>query len=227
MKLLIVEDDREIVEVISLAFKIRWPEATLVSTHLGERGVELVESENPDVVILDLGLPDTSGFDVLKQIRLFSDVPILILTVRSEESDIVKGLEWGADDYMVKPFRQLELLSRIRALTRRQSDLDTETPLVCGQLHLSPVTRELSYGEREISLTITESRILQTLMKNAGRVVTHSDLAESVWGKDYGDAPDALKVYIRRLRQKIEEDPSQPKLILTKAGTGYLLAKPD
>lgn len=227
MKLLIVEDDREIVEVISLAFKIRWPEATLVSTHLGERGVELVESENPDVVILDLGLPDTSGFDVLKHIRLFSDVPILILTVRSEESDVIKGLEWGADDYMVKPFRQLELLSRIRALTRRQSDLDTETPLVCGPLRLSPVTRELSYDEREISLTITENRILHQLMKNAGRVVTHSDLAESVWGKDHTDAAEALKVYIRRLRQKIEEDPSQPKLILTKAGTGYLLAKPD
>ncbi|MDD4877120.1 MAG: response regulator, partial [Dehalococcoidales bacterium] len=101
MKVLIIEDDREIVEVISLAFDIRWPEANIVSTHLGGKGVELVESEAPDIVILDLGLPDTSGYDVLKEIRTFSSVPVLILTVRGEESDVVKGLEWGADDYMV------------------------------------------------------------------------------------------------------------------------------
>ena len=119
MKVLIIEDDRDIVDVIKLAFDIRWPDAKIVSTHLGERGIELVEEESPDVVILDLGLVDVSGFDALKRIRMFSNVPVLILTVRAEESDIVRGLEWGADDYMVKPFRQLELLSRIRALVRR------------------------------------------------------------------------------------------------------------
>ena len=227
MKVLIIEDDREIVEVISLAFQIRWPELKLVSTHLGEKGVEMVESENPDIVILDLGLPDISGFDVLKEIRTFSVVPILILTVRGEESDVVKGLEWGADDYMVKPFRQMELLSRIRALTRRASPLGDETPLVCGELSLDPSTRQLFYGQREIGLTRTEGYILHQLMKNAGRVVTYSALAEAVWGEDYSEATNAIKVYILRLRQKLEADPSQPKLILTKAGIGYLLAKPD
>ena len=103
MKVLIIEDDREIIEAISLAFQIRWPEAKVVSTRLGEKGSELVESEAPDIVILDLGLPDMSGFDVLHRIRLFSDVPIIILTVRADEADVVKGLEWGADDYIVKP----------------------------------------------------------------------------------------------------------------------------
>ena len=227
MKVLIIEDDREIVEVVSLAFQIRWPEVKLVSTHLGEKGVELVESENPDVVILDLGLVDISGFEVLKQIRLFSAIPVLILTVRSDEADIVKGLEWGADDYMVKPFRQLELLSRIRALTRRVSPLAKETPLVCGQLHFDPSTRQLFYGEREIGLTRTEGSILHHLMRNAGQVVTYSSLAESVWGEDYPDAVDSLRVYIRRLREKLEAEPSQPQIILTKTGVGYLLAKPD
>jgi two-component system KDP operon response regulator KdpE len=227
MKVLIIEDDKGIVEAISLAFQIRWPEAELISIHLGEKGIELVESESPDIVILDLGLPDITGFDVLKRIRLFSSVPVIILTVRAEEPDIVKGLEWGADDYVVKPFRQLELLSRIRALTRRQADLAEETVVSYGPLQLNPSTRELTYGERAISLTVTESRILQQLIKNGGRVVTHSNLAESIWGKDYEDATDALKVYIRRMRQKIEEDPSQPKLILTKAGIGYQLVKPD
>jgi len=227
MKVLIIEDDREIVEVISLAFQIRWPELKLVSTHLGEKGVELAESENPDVVILDLGLPDISGYDVLREIRTFSTVPILILTVRGEESDVVRGLEWGADDYMVKPFRQLELLSRIRALTRRASSPDGETPLVYGELSFNPTTRQLSYGQKEIELTRTEGTILHQLMRNAGQVVTHSALAEALWGEDYPDATSALKVYILRLRQKLEADPSQPKLILTRSGIGYLLVKPD
>lgn len=226
MKVLIIEDDREIVEVISLAFDIRWPGVKFVSTHLGEKGVGLVESEKPDVVILDLGLPDVSGFDVLKEIRAFSDVPVLILTVRGDEADVVKGLEWGADDYMMKPFRQLELLSRIRALTRRASPSDRETPLVYGELSFDPSARQLIYGQREIDLTRTEGIILHSLMKNAGRVVTHSTLAEAVWGEDYPDATNALKVHILRLRQKLEVDSSQPKLIITKTGIGYLLAKP-
>ncbi len=221
MKALIIEDDREIVEVVSLALEMRWPEAKLVFTHLGEKGVELVESENPDVVILDLGLPDISGFDVLKQ------VPILVLTVRGEEADIVRGLEWGADDYMVKPFHQLELLARVRALTRRAIPEGREAPLVCGELRFDPAIRQLFYGQREIALTRTEGAILEHLMRNAGQVVPYAKLAESVWGEDYPDATDSLRVYIRRLREKIEAEPSNPQIILTKASLGYLLTKPD
>ncbi len=225
MKVLIIEDDREIVEIITLAFEIRWPGVTLVNTHLGNKGVELVEQENPDVVILDLGLPDTSGFDVLKEIRTFSDIPIMILTVRGEEADVVKGLEWGADDYMVKPFRQLELLSRIKALTRRSSNLTKESVLVHGNLNFNPTVRQLFRGDEEIMLTRTEGTILFELMKNAGQVVTHNTLAEAVWGEDYPDAVDSLRVYIRRLREKIETNPDNPELIMTKTGIGYMLAK--
>jgi len=226
MKVLIIEDDREIVEIISLAFEIRWPDVKLVSTHLGEKGIELVESENPDVVILDLGLPDISGFDVLKEIRTFSNVPIVILTVRGEEADIVKGLEWGADDYITKPFRQLELLSRIKALTRRAGSSGEETPLVCGELRFNPTTRQLLRGQEEIRLTRTEGSVLHHLMRNAGQVVTHSSMAESVWGEDYPDAVDSLRVYIRRLREKIEPDPDNPQIIITHTGIGYSLSKP-
>jgi len=227
MKVLVIENDRGIVEAISLAFQIRWPEARLISTNLGEEGLELVETEKPDVVILDLGLDDISGFDVLKQVRLFSSVPILILTVRADETDIVKGLEWGADDYVVKPFRQLELLSRIKALTRRQGPITAETPLVCGNLRLEPATRQLYLNEKEVNLTPTEGAIISHLMKNAGRVVTHSSLAESVWEDDYPDAANSLKVYIRRLREKLETDPGHPKIILTKTGVGYQMTRPD
>ena len=226
MKVLVIEDDREIVEVITLTFEIRWPEVNLVSTHLGEKGIEMVESENPDVVILDLGLPDMSGFDTLKEIRTFSNVPIMILTVRGEESDIVKGLEWGADDYMTKPFRQLELLSRIKALTRRSSPANQETPLVCGELRFNPAIRQLFQGDTEISLTRTEASILHEIMLNAGQVVTYDAMTNSVWGDDYPDAVDSLRVYIRRLREKIEADPDNPQIILTKMGIGYLMARP-
>ena len=225
VKILVIEDDQQIVEAITLAFQIRWPEAKLIPTQKGARGAELVENENPDIVILDLGLPDINGYDVLKQISEFSDVPILILTARTEESDIVKGLEWGADDYMIKPFRQLELLSRIKALTRRRASSDNETPMAVGSLVFKPSTGQLTYKNKEINLTPTEGRLLHHMMRNAGLVVTHSSLADSVWGEDYPGAIDSLKVYIRRLREKLETNPQSPQLILTKPGVGYLMAK--
>ncbi len=227
MKILIIEDDSEIIEVISLAFQIRWPEVELISSKLGVPGAELVESENPDAVILDLGLPDTSGFDVLKTVRAFSNVPIIILTVRGEENDIVRGLEWGADDYIVKPFRQMELLSRVRALIRRTNPAETGTPLTCGPLHFNPVTRQLHNGTKETDLTRTEGAVLHHLMRNAGQVVTYKGLAESVWGDDYPGAVESLRVYIRRLREKIEVNPDLPQLIITRSSVGYLLAKPS
>ena len=224
MKVLIIEDDREIVDAITLAFQIRWPEANVVPVRLGEKGVEMVESENPDLVILDLGLPDISGFEVLKCIRMFSNIPIIILTVRSEEFDVVKGLEWGADDYITKPFRQLELLARVKALIRRQVSVEEET-LVYGSLKLNTMTGLLYSWDQEISLTVTEKHILGHLIKNGGHVVTHASLAEAVWGGDYPGSVDSLKVHIRRLRGKIEKDASQPKVILTRTGAGYYLAK--
>jgi len=227
VKFLVIEDDKTIIDSISLIFQLSWPETKLISTPLGQKGIELAETEHPDVVILDLGLPDISGYEVLKQIRLFSAVPVIILTVRSEEVDIVRGLEGGADDYIIKPFRQLELLSRIRCVTRRQERVAQEKPLEIGQFYFNPSTWQLVIGEREISVTRTEGSIFYHLLQNAGRVVTHSDLAEALWGVDYPDAADCLRVHIRRLRVKIEEDPRQPQVILTKPGVGYLLAKPD
>ncbi|MFC2040694.1 response regulator transcription factor, partial [Chloroflexota bacterium] len=166
MKILMIEDNPEIVEVVSLTFMIRWPDVKLISTNLGEKGIEMVESEHPDVIILDLGLPDISGFDVLKQIRMFSEIPILILTARGDESDIVKGLEWGADEYIVKPFQQLEFMSRVKALTRRAFSTKSDAPLIYGRFRLDGSTGQLTGGEKEISLTPTESSILQHMMEN-------------------------------------------------------------
>ncbi len=226
-KVIIIEDNQEVVEAVSLALQIRWPRAVVMSTDSGEKGIELVEKERPDIVILDLGLPDVSGFDVLKCIRNFSAVPIVILTVRGEEADIVKGLEFGADEYIVKPFRQLELLSRIKALTRRKCTIEVKSPIVSGLICLYPSEHVVKYKGREINLTHSESIILQQLMERAGSVVSHAIIAQELWGNDYPDALSGIKVYIRRLRQKIEHNPNHPKLILTKHGLGYLFAKSD
>lgn len=223
MKLLIIEDDEEIIEAITLAFQIRWPEAHIISTHSGRKGIDLVEEEMPDVIILDLGLPDINGFDVLKNIRQFSKIPILIVTARGEEADIIRGLEWGADDYITKPFRQLELLARVKAHIRRQNQ--TGDHITIGQYRLISETCQFYKRGTEISLTITESLILNHLMCNAGHVITRSNLSEVVWGNDYPGATDSLKVHIRRLRAKIEDDPSHPQLIVTKQGVGYSFVK--
>ena len=227
MKALIIEDNLEIANAIGVAIQIRWADANVAITPSGERGVEMVEKEEPDIVILDLGLPDISGYDVLKNIRQFSKVPILILTARSMEDDIVKGLEYGADDYMIKPYKKLELLSRVQALLRRYSNFsDDSVPISCGGMYLNPENGTFKYNNNEIRLTNTERHIMRLLMVNWGHVVTYSTLSDGVWGGDFQDAPSSLKVYIRRIREKLESDSSKPKLILTHSGIGYSLAKP-
>ena len=226
MKALIIEDDPEIVASVSLAFHMGWPEARLVSTHLGKKGLEMVETESPSIIILDLGLPDVGGFEVLKQTRLFSSVPIIILTAKTEESNIVKGLEWGADDFIVKPCGQLELLARIKARVRDKNNHHDESPISFGRLLFTPLSRQLVNGREEIKLTAIEAHIVHCLMKNAGRVTTYGRLAENVWGDDYPGSVDSLRVHVRRLREKIEADPGRPEIILTKSGIGYCIAKP-
>ncbi|HXZ94651.1 MAG TPA: PAS domain S-box protein [Dehalococcoidia bacterium] len=225
-KVLIIEDDQQIVDFISLAFQMDWPEAELISTRLGEEGIALVETAAPDIVILDLGLPDIDGFEALKEIRAFSSVPVVILTVRAEENDIIKGLGLGADDYIAKPFRQMELLARLKVQLRKQGLPDEDAPIVCGPLRFDPSTSQFTHGRKEISLSLIEGHIIGHLMRNIGRVVPHSRLAEALWGEDYAGSIETLRVYIRRLREKVEEDASNPRLILTKPGIGYLMSKP-
>ena len=225
-KFLVIEDSAAIVETVSIALEMRWPHAKVVAASGGERGIELVEAESPNAVILDLGLPDMSGFDVLRRIRLFSDVPILILTVSSDESDVVKGLEWGADDYMVKPFKQLELLARLQGVMRRYRPLG-EKPLTCGQLRFDPASLRVVLGSNDTRVSRTEGLILGLLMRNPGIVVSNSSIAEALWGPDYPEARGSIKVHVRHLRQKLEQDPARPRLILTRPGVGYYLASPS
>ena len=227
-KALIVEDSEEVVEVVSLAFQIRWPKIHIITTGRGEEGIELAAGQSFDVVILDLGLPDINGFNVLKEIRTFSDVPVVILTVRDEEKDIVKGLELGADQYVIKPFRQLELISRVLAAVRRNSTLVKDAIISCGKLTLFPFEHIIEKDGNKINLTNIECTILLKLMKNEGRTVTHDNLAEELWeDSEYREASSTMKVHINRLRKKIEADPENPEIILTKHGLGYFLAKQE
>ncbi len=226
MKFLIIEDDEVIGETVSLALKMRWSQATIITTKLGEKGVDLVDSEDPDLVLLDLGLPDINGFDVLRKIRCFSKVPVIIVTARGDETDVVKGLEWGANDYIVKPFRQMELLARIQAQIRKTSDEGHEE-IVYGSLHLYVNDCILYRNKRKINLTLTECRILSQLMLQRGNVIVHSKLCEVIWGEEFIGAEESLRVHIRRLRAKLEEDPTNPKVILIKSRVGYYLSLPD
>jgi len=224
VKALIIEDDGQIVESVRMAFAVGWPEGELVSAHLGRKGVEMAEGECPDIVILDLGLPDISGYEVLRRVRAFSSVPVIILTVRGDEESVVRGLESGADDYVVKPCGQLELLARIRARVRDRGG-SKRMPVSFGRMRFDPQTWRLRNGEDEISLTAIEGLIIQELLTNGERVSTHGRLTEVVWGADYPGSIDSLRVHIRRLREKIENEPSRPKIIMTKSGVGYFVAR--
>ncbi len=226
MKILIIEDDQEIIDFVSLAFKVGWPATTLLNTDFGSKGVEIVETEEPDIVIVDLGLPDISGFEAIKQIRLFSSVPIIVLTVRSEEGYIVKALEYGADDYIIKPFKQMELIARIKAIRRRYHQSSIGQPVIdIGSLQFDSSSREIFNGKSRLSLTFTEGIILSHLVRSAGNVVSYASLAKNIWGEDHSDSKGAIKVYIRRLRQKLEISLKQPRFILNKPGVGYYISK--
>jgi len=226
MKILIIEDDENMVDYIKNVFNVGWPEADFISAYKGKEGVNLVEKEMPDVVLLDLGLPDMSGFDVLKQIRHFTEMTIVMITVRDDESDIVKGLSLGADEYIVKPFRQLELLARVRALTRRRISLSEDLSVEYGPLKFGRSIRDLIYKDREVNVTLTEGRILHKLIESKGNVVTSDEIAKLIWGERFYSAIN-VKSYIHRIRQKLEDDPANPSMIVNEPGVGYFIKLQD
>jgi len=230
MKVLVIEDDPGIIEVVSLCFQLRWTGTTVISASAGHKGVELVEAESPDVVILDIGLPDIDGYQVLKEIRRFSDVPVLMLTVRGEDTDIAKGLELGADDYITKPFSHIELIARVQAVLRRAQGLavtDEERPFVSGKLSVDFNRNEVLLAGQPIKLTSTERKLLYYLIRNEGRILSHESLLAKVWGDTYVDARDLLRVHIQHLRQKLEDNSETPNIIVTEHGIGYKFIRPS
>jgi two-component system response regulator VicR len=227
MKALVIDDDPGIVEVVSICFQLRWSEASVISANDGAKGLELIEAEDPDVVILDIGLPDMDGFQVLRELRRFSQVPVIMLTVRGEDTDVAKGLELGADDYVTKPFSHVELMARVHAVLRRTQGVVAaeERPFVSGKLLVNFATNEVTVDGKPVKLTSIESRLLYHLIKNEGRLLPHENLLQKVWGETYIDARDLLRVHIQHLRQKLGDSIESPKIIVTEHGMGYKFAK--
>lgn len=228
MKVLIIEDNTEIIEIVAVTLKLRWPEVTLVSSFFGKEGIELVKKESPDIIILDLGLPDIDGFQVLRSIREFSAVAVVILTVRGEETDKIQGLELGADDYIVKPFSPGELLARLRALLRRSQIPKAEagvgdtpsTPSIKGKLRIDFASREVSIGDKPVKLSPRVYDLLYLLVTNGGEVVSNQKLLETVFPENKYDAT-ILHVYMKKLMEQLQESPGDEQIVLDEGGTGY------
>ena len=229
MKVLVIEDDPGIIEVVSLCFQLRWSGTSLIAAATGAKGLEAVEAESPDVVILDIGLPDMDGYEVLRGIRRFTDVPVIMLTVRSEDTNVAKGLELGADDYITKPFSHIELIARVQAVLRRAQGLsitDEERPFSSGNLSVDFSRNEILLAGEPIRLTSTERKLLYHLIRNEGRIISHESLLTKIWGDTYVDARDLLRVHIQHLRQKLEDSTESPSIIVTEHGIGYKFIRP-
>ncbi|HEX8229238.1 MAG TPA: response regulator transcription factor [Chloroflexia bacterium] len=228
MKFLIVDDDKAIVEAVTIGLQFQWQDADVHSAPDGEHGLHMFLDVAPDVTLLDVNMPVMSGFELLQRIREVSDAPVLMLTARGDEMSKVRGLELGADDYLVKPFSHLELFARIKAILRRSelpAPISAAPSFVSGDITMNFDSRELTVKGQPVKLTPTEYKLLYQLVRNAGRVLPFDMLLSKVWGDEYRGDMDYLKTYISRLRKKLGDDSENPHYILTERSVGYRFAR--
>lgn len=219
--ILIVDDDHGLRELIRI--NLEHEDYRVLQARNGLEALTGVREHRPDLVVLDINMPEMDGVEACGKIREFSQVPILMLTARVQSQDVVTGLDRGADDYICKPFNMDELLARIRALLRRVPAMHRPLAVGGGEVQIDQQKREVTVRGGAVELTPTEYQLLLILAENAGKVVEHERLLRSVWGQEYTRDNDYLKVYIWHLRRKLEEDPRNPKLLLTEWGVGYRL----
>lgn len=217
--ILIIDDEIQIRRLLEITLSANGYKITEAST--GKEGMALAASQQPALVILDLGLPDIDGLDVLHMLREWYQKPIIILSVRNSEEDIVKALDNGANDYLTKPFRTGELLARIRVAIRQSQGIADKPVLDFGTLSIDIANHTVRKDNELIKLTSTEYSLLALLAKNEGRVLTHQYILKQVWGMGYIEQTQYLRVFIAQLRKKIEDDPAKPKLLNTESGIGY------
>jgi two-component system KDP operon response regulator KdpE len=220
-RILIVDDEIAIRRFLNTVLSAE--EFSLQEAADGHAGLAAAAAFRPDVILLDLGLPDIDGIEVIKRIREWSPVPIIVLSVREHEDDKVAALDAGADDYLTKPFGVGELLARIRASLRRSLQQVPEPVYTSGELQIDLNLRRVTVGGNEVQLTPTEYDILRLFVIHAGKVLTHSQILKQVWGIAYLEQPHVLRVNISNLRRKIEADPSRPRHVVTEPGVGYRL----
>ncbi len=220
-KILIIDDEVQIRRFLRASLSSGDIEILEAST--GREGISMTATHNPDVVLLDLGLPDISGIEVLKNIREWSEVPLIILSARGEESDKILALDSGADDYLTKPFSVGELQARIRVVLRNKQNPLEEAPTIFEKdfLKIDFGARRVFVNNQDVHLTPTEYKLLSVLVHHCGRVLTHKQLLNEVWGAAYANQTHYLRVFMGQLRQKIERDPAQPQFFITEPGVGY------
>ena len=222
--ILIIDDEPKIVRFIKTSLSLAGYNLLTAST--GQSALAQYEQEQPDLIILDLGLPDVDGFDVLREVRSYSTVPVIILTARDDEKDKVRGLELGADDYLTKPFGARELEARIQAVLRRvewSPQPNDVAEFTLNDLYVDFRRRKVRMRSDEVHLTPTEYELLRMLIQHLGQVLLHGDLLSRVWGEEYRNDLAILRVNISRLRQKLEEDPRHPRYVMTVPGVGYTM----
>lgn len=220
--ILVVDDEPQIRRALKNA--LREVADRVVEAASGAEGIDLAATEQPDLVVLDLGLPDLSGADVCREIRRWASMPIVVLSARTDEHDKVNLLSLGADDYVTKPFSTREFLARVKAQLRRaraQGAILQDTPLEVGDLSIDLVRRVLVRGDKRLRLTPIEWNILRALVLAAGRTLTHKQLFDAVWGQPFGNPQQYLRVHITNLRRKIEANPATPRFVVTEPGVGY------
>lgn len=220
-RILVVDDEPRMIGFIRMNLELE--DHHVIEAHSGIEALDAVRTQLPDLVLLDVMMPELDGFETLRMLREFSDIPVIMLTAKGEENDKVYGLELGADDYITKPFGPRELSSRIKAIFRRIEKPSTEEAILKVDDHLSVDfnQREVIVNGDHIKLRPTEYRLLYHLIKNAGWTVPHDQLLQKVWGYEYRDEAHYVRLYVNYLREKIEEDPSNPHYIITERGVGY------
>ena len=226
MKVAMVEDDPEITEVVTIAFESAWPGSELVCASNAVEGLKMLKKQNPDVVIMDVRLPegDASGFELCKVFRSFSNAPVIMISARDRDVDIVRGLESGATDYLIKPFSTMELLARTRTVMRRERVASSpmhSQPFVGKDLSVDFEIRQVLLQGEPVHLSPIEYRLLRYLVRNRDRVLTNDAIVEEVWGSRYRNSKEMVKPHIQRLRRKLNEDLRNPRLIITARGQGY------
>jgi two-component system, OmpR family, KDP operon response regulator KdpE len=217
--ILIIDDEVQIRRLLEITLSANGYKISEAST--GKEGLALAASVQPVLIILDLGLPDTDGLDLIKRLREWYQKPVIILSVRNSEDDIVKALDLGANDYLTKPFRTGELLARIRVAIRQNQEVSEDPCLTFGSLTIDIANHTVHKNNEPIKLTSTEYSLLALLAKNEGRVLTHQYILKEVWGMGYIGQTQYLRVFIAQLRKKIEDNPAKPKLLNTESGIGY------